>query len=355
MPSLSPATVSAQCPAPGRLKRALWCLPLLYLLHPLPTLAALPGPSAPQPAAPLHAPAQVIAPSPGDCTAGKVLSFVAHPDDDLLFMNPDQDDAIRQGRCVHTVYLTTGDRGEGMGYTLARERGIMAAYADMAGVADAWSTDGLPVGQHTLVRHTLRANPRVQLIMLRLPDPWLGDGWGSLTPLSRLESVRHARVRSYAPYPDTYTRGELVRMLATLIRQERPQAIRLMDPAIHVPYRLLCWRCAGHDHPDHIAGARLVERAMTLAPGSYTRTNYLNYPSQERQSNLDAAQTARKTAIYLRYAVDDPRTCPPGTPCTRPTGPEASWVGRQYYTQPAAAPLQARAPKPVTAQSRSVP
>src|SRR5690606_16737162 len=51
-----------------------------------------------------------------ECAIGKILSFVAHPDDDLLFMNPDQDDAIRQGQCVYTVYLTAGDRGDGMAY-----------------------------------------------------------------------------------------------------------------------------------------------------------------------------------------------------------------------------------------------
>src|SRR5690606_25382307 len=95
--------------------------------------------------------------------------------------------------------------------------------------------------------------------------------------------------------------------------------------------------CAGHDHPDHIAGARLVVAAMALAPGAYTRTTYLNYPSQERQANLDMAQMARKTEIYLRYAMDDPKTCPPGTPCTRPLGPEAAWVGRQYYVEQAGA------------------
>lgn len=312
----------------------------LALLHASTARAALPAVAS---QAMPKATVQTAQPAPADCASGKVLSFVAHPDDDLLFMNPDQDDAIRQGRCVHTVYLTAGDRGEGLGYTLARERGIMAAYADMAGAADAWSTDGLAVGEHTLVRHTLRANTRIQLIMLRLPDPWLGTGWGSLTPLSRVESVPHARVRSYAPYPDTYTRGELVRLLADLIRQERPRDVRLMDPSITIPYRSLCWRCAGHDHPDHIAGARLVEAAMALAPGTYSSTRYLNYPSQELQANLDAAQTARKTAIYLRYAQDDPLTCPPGADCSAPQGPEAIWVGRQYYARPTAQPLQASA------------
>ncbi len=313
----------------------------LVLAHPPAARAALQ--TAIEQAAP-KATVQAETPPPTDCAGGKVLSFVAHPDDDLLFMNPDQYDAIRQNRCVHTVYLTAGDRDDGMAYTLARERGIMAAYADMAGAADAWHTDGLVVGQHTLVRHTLRANPRIQLIMLRLPDPWLGAGWGSLTPLSRVESVPRARVRSYAPYPDTYTRSELVHLLADLIRQEAPQDVRLMDPSITIPYRSLCWRCAGHDHPDHIAGARLVEAAMAIAPGSYSRTAYLNYPSQELQANLDAAQAARKAEIYLRYAKDDPRSCPPGSACSAPTGPEAAWVGRQYYVaRPADPPLQAQA------------
>ncbi|MFV0283687.1 MAG: PIG-L family deacetylase [Castellaniella sp.] len=312
-------------------------------------LIARPAPTVE--AAPSHAASQASAPPPSmpvDCEQGKVLSFVAHPDDDLLFMNPDQDDAIKEGRCVHTVYLTAGDRGEGLGYTLARERGIKAAYASMADTTNDWRTDGLRVGRHTLVRHILRANARVQLIMLRLPDPWLGTGWGSLTPMSRVESVRHARVRSYAPYPDTYTRRELVHLLADLIRQERPQAIRLMDASIPTPYRSLCWRCAGHDHPDHIAGARLVEAAMAITPGPYVHTAYLNYPSQERQANLDTARAARKTAIYLRYAKDDPHSCPPGTDCSKPRGPEAAWVKRQYYARPTGLPLQAR-----TAQTAS--
>ncbi len=328
-----------QAPGP-RLSALIPPILALALLHASPAQATLPA--AASQAIP-KATVQNAQPAPADCAGGKVLSFVAHPDDDLLFMNPDQDDAIRQGRCVHTVYLTAGDRGEGLDYTLARERGIMAAYAEMAGAADAWSTDGLAVGGHTLVRHTLRANTRIQLIMLRLPDPWLGAGWGSLTPLSRVESVPHARVRSYAPYPDTYTRGELIRLLADLIRQEHPRDVRLMDPSITIPYRSLCWRCAGHDHPDHIAGARLVEAAMALAPGTYSITRYLNYPSQELQANLDAAQTARKTAIYLRYAQDDPLTCPPGDDCSAPQGPEAIWVGRQYYARPTAQPLQASA------------
>lgn len=283
--------------------------------------------------------------TPPDCHRGSVLGFVAHPDDDLLFMNPDQQAAIRQRQCVRVVYLTAGDRGEGQPYLQARERGIMAAYAEMAGVANRWATDGWRVGDRTLVRHTLRDAPRVQLVMLRIPDPWLGKGWGSLTPLSRLESVARTGVQAYSPYRETYTRDSLVALLAALIRTEKPTAVRLMDASIEIPYTKLCWRCPGHDHPDHIAGARLVQDAMRLAPGSYAHQAYLGYPSQERPANLTDVQKARKTAIFLHYVANDTRDCRAQIICSRPHGPESAWVWRQYRIAPQA-PGSPAAPTP---------
>jgi LmbE family N-acetylglucosaminyl deacetylase len=267
---------------------------------------------------------------PNLCHRGTVLSVVAHTDDDLLFMNPDQDNAIRKGLCVHTVYLTAGDRGEGLPYLRQRERGIMAAYADMAHQSDLWDTDGLRLDGHTLLRHTQRSNPRIQLITLRIPDPWLGPGWGSLTPLSRLESIPDTQVQSYGPYRETYTRGDLVSLLASLIQTEHPQEVRTMDPTIQVAYHALCWRCKGHDHPDHIASARLMDDAMATAPGLYARVAYLDYPSQERAVNLTAEEAERKTAIFMRYMKDDPHYCPDVAQCSEVRGPEAKWVQRQY-------------------------
>jgi LmbE family N-acetylglucosaminyl deacetylase len=41
--------------------------------------------------------------------------------------------------------------------------------------------------------------------------------------------------------------------------------VRHLDDTITVPYTQLCWRCAGHGHPDHIASARLVRAAMLRA------------------------------------------------------------------------------------------
>src|SRR3546814_4418800 len=67
-----------------------------------------------------------------ECHGIKDLAFVAHLDDDLLFMNPDIASNIEAGGCVQVVYLTASDAGEGEHYMLGRERGVRAAYAYMA-------------------------------------------------------------------------------------------------------------------------------------------------------------------------------------------------------------------------------
>ncbi|HYG45800.1 MAG TPA: PIG-L family deacetylase, partial [Bordetella sp.] len=48
----------------------------------------------------------------GECHGIKDLAFVAHLDDDLLFMNPDIAANIGAGGCVQVVYLTASDAGE---------------------------------------------------------------------------------------------------------------------------------------------------------------------------------------------------------------------------------------------------
>jgi LmbE family N-acetylglucosaminyl deacetylase len=295
-------------------------------------------PAAPAPTTPGVAMPGGATPLP-ECWRGTVLAFVAHTDDDLLFMNPDQADAIRQGQCMRVVYFTAGDRGEGQPYLQARERGIMAAYARMARAANHWRDDGWSVGGRTVLRHTLIGSSRIQLIMLRIPDPWLGPGWGSLTPLSRMESVPNTGVQAYAPYPERYTRESLVTWIASLIQAVQPTTVRLMDASIATPYTQLCWRCRGHDHPDHIAGAKLVREAMLLAPGTYLAQAYLGYPSQEQPANLSATERAFKTGTFLRYMADDPRYCRPHAPCSRTNGPASAWVERQYRIGPDGAPL----------------
>lgn len=276
---------------------------------------------------------QAIAAPPtlAQCHGVKDLAFVAHLDDDLLFMNPDIASNIEAGGCVRVIYLTASDAGEGEGYMLGRERGVRAAYAYMAHQPDLWKEDAGTVGGRHIARFTLQGNPRVQLWHMRLKDPWLGKGWGSLTPLSRTESEPGQSVDTLGPYPQVYTREQLIDTLADLIRQYGPTTVRHLDDTIIVPYTQLCWRCAGHGHPDHIASARLAREAMLRVPGNYAETGYIDYPSQERATNLADTEIANKSLIFQHYAWNDYHYCAGPTGCKEPAGPAAAWVQRAYY------------------------
>src|SRR5207253_2065746 len=105
-----------------------------------------------------------------ECASVKDMYVVAHEDDDLLFMNPDLATSIRGGHCVRTVFLTAGDAGQPSAYWEAREEGMRAAYAYMAGLSNSWQQKTLAIAGRQLSLSTLDASSKVSLVFLRLPD-----------------------------------------------------------------------------------------------------------------------------------------------------------------------------------------
>lgn len=65
---------------------------------------------------------------------GSAMYVAAHQDDDLLFCSPDLVHDIDSERGVVTIFVTAGDAGLGRDYWRGREKGIEAAYAQMADV-----------------------------------------------------------------------------------------------------------------------------------------------------------------------------------------------------------------------------
>ncbi|MFJ4779126.1 PIG-L family deacetylase [Streptomyces sp. NPDC088762] len=281
---------------------------------------------------------RLAAPAPPDAKAtapavradapdpGRVLQIVAHPDDDLYFMNPDLRYSIAAGHPVTSVYLTSGEAdginaAEGKqgsakpdkpGYAEARQNGIRAAYAKMAtgDRSSAWKRTVVPTrGGGQAEVDVLQAKPQVNLVWLQMreagtvhdpaPDSLHGLWDGKAT---RLESV----LASGTPVKQrfTYTKDQVVQTLVGVLEQYKPTTIRSQDPT---PGRFPDTR-RYTDHQDHLYGARFVQ----LATAAYAKDvkdrphfavqNYLGYVNGSLPSALDPDEAREKLDILGTYA-----------------------------------------------------
>lgn len=126
-------------------------------------------------------------PAPGLPVAGPrpalMMQILAHPDDDLYFMNPDTQQALAAGTPLVCVYLTAGEaaglnRIPGRGrpapdkaaYSSARHQGLRQAYAAQLGLPmfTRWhrSVLGLAGGHRAEINTLVGGGRRVELIFL---------------------------------------------------------------------------------------------------------------------------------------------------------------------------------------------
>jgi LmbE family N-acetylglucosaminyl deacetylase len=271
---------------------------------------------------------EATAAEPPTCT-GRTMAFVAHQDDNLLFMNPRLQSEFDSGRCVRTVFLTAGDDGKPMPYWVGREEGMEAAYAEMAGVADSWTAGSVTVEGHPLLLETLTADPRISIVSMRLPDGNNGEGfpstgsqslmklWASANPCtecseeeSTIEAVDHSAV---------YTYQGLIATLAGLIGEFDPRQIFTQNWAeiFH-----------GVDHPDHVATARFVRSAAALDPEPHRLVAFWDYNTESFVPNVTGATLAAKSKTFYTYAAHDPETCDSELACE---GTQyKNWLAREY-------------------------
>ncbi|MFI5546664.1 PIG-L family deacetylase [Streptomyces sp. NPDC051815] len=301
---------------------------------------------------------------PASVTAGSVVQVVAHPDDDLFFMNPDLSRSLRSGTQVTTAYLTSGEadgRNEAGGaakdpeqpadhahYAEARQNGIRAAYAQMAtgDRTSPWKRGILPTagGGHAEV-DVLMAKPQISLVwlMLREARSTGGDTPESLRGLwnGRITAL-NAQLTSGTPVkqPFSYTKDQLIQTVAGVLEQYRPTTIRMQDPT---PGR---YGDNGRytDHQDHMYGARFVQAAAAAYAARVQRRphfsvqNYLGYHNSTLPHSLDP-QTAETKTDYLRtYAWQDrqdycgsPSGCGDRKVAGNPTG--RNWAQSLRYTR----------------------
>ncbi|HSX06779.1 MAG TPA: PIG-L family deacetylase [Candidatus Saccharimonadia bacterium] len=313
-----------------------------------------PGLSGPlKPVSPPQAPATVV-PITLDslaspvCTGKAVLSFVAHQDDDLLFMNPDHLQVLRGGGCLRTVYLTAGDDGWGSTYWLAREKGAEAAYDTMAGHGSSlWIERYILVNGHEYIRMASpRGKPGISLIFVRLPDGNMsGDGFLKThhQSLAQLESGAIGKMTS-VDGQSSYTKDELANLLVRLMQYYHPSEIDTQTPPNEITVHL--------DHSDHVTTGQFVTAAYAAyAHSAVPLVYYTGYPISQQPQNVSDQDLAGKSAAFYAYALHDNQVvCKNEVSCT--ISPYAQWLGREYTyppkTPPAPPASDATTPPPVT-------
>lgn len=279
------------------------------------------------PAAPLPAAA------PSACR--RTLVVVAHPDDDLLFINPDIMAAVARNCFVSTVYLTTGDGGEAVpqeakNYVLNRENGVRRAYAEMAGVPDDWRADAVRADGRGIRSFRLAGGGRGKDVRLTFLGLYDGKPRGG-RPQSLLRLFNADR-KAITPMQGatSYTEEQLVSVLAALIRRARADTVLTLDPDV----ASFATGTDGHvDHSDHAITARYAREAAyrTGAHPYY----YRGYTVAPLSRNLTPGETSWKERITRWYLATS--QCPRERVCAPAKEAEAvlgatyrRWVERRY-------------------------
>lgn len=242
------------------------------------------------------------------CVGSRVMSVIAHADDDLYFINPAIDQAIARGACVHTVVVTSGYVGSPDNQ--AREQGLKAAYAFMLGEEKlTWRQQWLDVHGKKVEHWLADSSPRVELSFLHLPagahDDLRPRKPATLYQLFALDEVSET-VGEQAG--QSYREQDLIQVLRALLAQYDPDIVMTLQPFRAYPVRHS--RPAGEgDHPDHVIVAKLTMMALIELPRVREIRQHDDYPIQDFPANLSAEQADRKTAIVRAYCLIDARGC----------------------------------------------
>ncbi|MDQ0305890.1 LmbE family N-acetylglucosaminyl deacetylase [Kitasatospora herbaricolor] len=289
----------------------------------------------------------------GTGTLPSYLQVVAHQDDDLLFMNPDLQNAINAGggRTLTTVYLTAGEGSYAPApatapgvttavpkdcqdsvlkreeYAYCRAEGARQAWLRMLGApaGTSWSRSALSVSlgggsRQVEVDTVVGANGvTANLVFVNLPD----DGDGSSTTKANpadTTSANHSLQRlwndgstratvvpagSMVAASQTYSRSDLVGLLSGLLREFKPTVVRTQDPAPDA--RLRYWEYPLGDHPDHVVAALAAGEALK-AGGLGSRVQivqYRDYNTLFSEADLSPAASAAKKAAWNAYTPFD--------------------------------------------------
>ncbi|MFI6284556.1 ricin-type beta-trefoil lectin domain protein [Streptomyces sp. NPDC051018] len=260
---------------------------------------------------------------------------MAHPDDDIFFVNPEIRRTIRADCPVDTAYLTAGDGGKknhraAVAYADSREYGVKAAYAETAEAANRWDRADVRVDGVTVRSYRLADRGRTTDVRLTFLD--LHDGLPNGSQANSLLRLFEGSRPSITAFRGDarYTEPRLLATLAALVGLSRAERILTLD---HDNASFAFALSGGVDHSDHGIGARYLRRTGYAL--GVPVTAYLGYTMSQLPANLTPGQEAEKNEVARWYIAS--RECHGTGICTMPTPYEGPlqrdwslWVRRQY-------------------------
>ncbi|MCX5204837.1 PIG-L family deacetylase [Streptomyces sp. NBC_00237] len=297
--------------------------------------------------------APVADPAPGQpiAHAGRslLLQFLAHPDDDLYFMNPDSRRLLEAGTPVVSVYVTAGEANginhapghprpapDKSAYVSARQQGLRQAYATLLGLEKfaPWQRTVLELrgGKRAELNTLVNGDLRAELVFLNVSVN-SSRARAALTALWSDRGMRqHTLVADNSPVrkASSYDYEELVDALAGLLDLYRPTVVQTLDPdpdIQHSPERVRrkdSEQAGYSDHPDHTAVAcfswaalnRWVAEKAGRGEGlpRFTTTAFRGYYNRHWPKNLPQSVLRKKAEPLVVYGGD------PDWECGNPAG-----------------------------------
>ncbi|GHA19743.1 hypothetical protein GCM10010329_48450 [Streptomyces spiroverticillatus] len=322
------------------------------------------------------APRAAVQPGEDGKSGTRVLQVLAHPDDDLYFMNPETQQSLDANDTIVSIYINCGEssgrnrvpgqpkskfKSDIPGYAGARRQGLRQAYAFMAtGDPKAtWTSraEELPGGMR-VETSTLDDHEGVRLVFLgvrqhgpggprpgnqTLPKMWLDPDMVSGTLVSTGSPVTD---------PSRVTRRSLIEALVHLMDRHEPTLVRMLDAdpdrQIHDARHRLHHDQPGYsDHPDHTVAALFTQAALAKHLKKRKGTpcavvSYRGYYNERWPHNLPRRVIGGKVNALNAYG-GTPEGCDFVAGCgdydvgrnrSRGTG----WVQRTSHRHPTAAP-----------------
>lgn len=306
-----------------------------------------------------------------------LMQILAHPDDDLYFMNPDTRRMLDSGVPVVCVYVTAGEANgvnkvpgrprpaaDRSAYSSARHQGLRQAYATLLGLDKftAWQTGVMSLrGDRRAEINSLAAGARrVDLIFLNLAMHTPRNHRPGLPSLWRdrvLELPTVVASDSPVRRIDSYGYDRLVGVLVGLMDRYRPTVVQTLDPDPDIQYSNEATRRADSeqhgysDHGDHTAVASFSWAAMirwvaeSARDGgeipAFVATSFRGYYNRHWPKNLPDPVLREKAAHLVPYGGDPGWSCGNSGGCGdynvgggRPLTNTKGWVRSTHHRHP---------------------